>query len=123
MDEPSIGEVSRQLADWRDSMRQDFANLDRRLQELATATLPAAVFHAERTRIDDRLAAMAKTSDERFAQLIEDIAEIKRAQDKAAVVAHERAKTIASNRFVFLMALATTLLFPLVLFGFEHWLA
>lgn len=118
-DEISLGELSRQLADWREMTRQNFAAIDTRLQVLATQTVPGAVYQADRSAVDEKFLAAQKLSDERYQKLRDDIASLTAAHAASATEAKERSKRIASNRFVLMSSAAGALIFPLMLYVFE----
>jgi hypothetical protein len=111
----TLGELSRQLSDWRTMAQQNFAAIDRRLQDLATQTVPGAVYQADRARYDDRLVAQLKLSDERYALIQKALDELADAQREAQQEAKERSKRIANNRTVIAMALFTGFLLPILI--------
>ena len=116
VDEPTLGEVSRQLSDWREISRKNDESTDNRLTNLAGSMVSPSVYSADRGRVDDKFEAMNKLADERYKQLTEDIAELKVIVNRGHVKAEERSKTIASNRFVLITTVLSALVFPLVLF-------
>jgi hypothetical protein len=120
-DDVTVGELSRQLSDWRAMTQGNFAALDTRMQGLASATVPGAVYQADRALYDQKLIAAQKLSDERYEKLRADIAAIAQTQHEILQDAKDRSKRIANNRTVVGMALFTSFLLPMMVLIFQHW--
>jgi hypothetical protein len=114
-DDITLGELSRQLADWRGMAQGNFAAIDTRLQGIAAQTVPGNVYQADRSMYDEKFLAAAKLSDERYQKLRDDISAIAKTQQEILHDAKERSKRIANNRTVIAMALFSGFLLPILI--------
>lgn len=102
-DDPGLGELARRIADDRESARRNSEAIDKRITELAAATVPGGVYQADRRWLDDRFATLQSSIDA--------LARTVTAQQTRA--ASQRLVLLTGLLFPIIVAIATAVIFSL----------